>query len=363
MKILVYIGHPAKYHFFKHAISRLKADGHEVRVLIKTKDILEQLLCEDHLEYKNIQKTPRKNTKWSMLVASLKRSWSVYQEARHFRADLLVGSDASIAQSAWLLHKPAITTLEDDVEIIRNLARLTYPFTSDILVPSVCRVGKWNQKKIGYDGYMKLAYLHPHYFQPDKSVIEKYGIRNRFILIRLARLTAYHDQGIKGLNAALVDQILVMAEKSGYGIYISSESDMEERLKPYQLKIRHTDIHHVMAFASLLISDSQSMSVEAAMLGTPNLRFSDFSGRISVLEELEYKYGLTLGIKTSEPQRLLNEMKVLLERDTRAIFRERRERMISEKIDVTAFLIWYLEHYPDSRQTMKEDPDFQYKFQ
>lgn len=362
MNILVYIGHPAQYHFFKHTISRLKKDGHKVRVLIKTKDILEQLLQEDGLEYKNIQENIRKNTKWGILSASLKRTWSVYHEARDFKADILTGTDASIAQAAWLLRKPSITTLEDDVEIISNLAKLTYPFTSDIVVPTVCKVGKWEQKKIGYSGYMKLAYLHPNYFKPDEAVIKKYGIQDKFVLIRLAKLSAHHDNGIKGLDTRLVDQILNIANERGFQVFISAESDIKKHLRPYQLTIRHTDIHHLMAFASLLISDSQSMSVEAAMLGTPNLRFSDFSGRISVLEELEHKYGLTMGFKTDESERLIDTVKDLLSKPSNVEFKQRRAKMLEDKIDVTSFLIWYIENYPESRKMMKQDPDYQYRY-
>ena len=42
------------------------------------------------------------------------------------------------------------------------------------------------------------------------------------------------------------------------------------------------------------------MAVEAAMLGTPSLRFNDFAGKIGVLEELEHKYELTFAIPPSE---------------------------------------------------------------
>ena len=362
-RILVYIGHPAQYHFFKHSIRKLRDDGNEVRILIKTKDILEELLKEDGQAYHNIQDTVRKNTKWGILSASLKRTWAVYQEAQKFKADILIGTDSSIAQAGWLLRKPAITTLEDDVEIIMNLARLTYPFTNCILVPTVCRVGKWENKKIGYAGYMKLAYLHPNCFKPDRTVVEKYGIDGMFILIRLAKLSAHHDAGIKGLNKVLVDNIISCAESRGYRVFISSETEIDERLSKYQLKIKHTDIHHVMAYASLLISDSQSMSVEAAMLGVPNLRFSDFSGRISVLEELENVYGLTTGIKTNEPKRLIDETeKLLAMQDVKKLFQEKRQSMLKDKIDVTAFLTWFIEDYPESRKMMLENPDYQYKF-
>jgi hypothetical protein len=104
------------------------------------------------------------------------------------------------------------------------------------------------------------------------------------------------------------------------------------------------------------------MSVEAAMLGTPNLRFSDFSGRISVLEELEHKYGLTMGFKTDESERLIDTVKDLLSKPSNVEFKQRRAKMLEDKIDVTSFLIWYIENYPESRKMMKQDPDYQYRF-
>ena len=36
--------------------------------------------------------------------------------------------------------------------------------------------------------------------------------------------------------------------------------------------------------------------------------------------------------------------------------------MLKEKIDVTDFMIWFIENYPKSVQTMKVNPDYQYKF-
>ncbi len=362
-RILIYIGHPAQYHFFKNTIKNLSNNNHEVKILIKTKDILEQLLKEDGQDYINIQEKVRHNSKWGILIASFKRTWHVFKEAQRFHADVLIGTDSSIAQAGWLLRKTAITTLEDDVDIIMNLARLTYPFTTDILVPSVCKVGRWESKKISYSGYMKLAYLHPNYFTPDNNSIQKYHMSDRYILIRLAKLTAHHDAGINGLTFSIVESIIKIAEEYGYQVYISSESTIDKSLEKYQLRIRHTDIHHIMAFASLLVSDSQSMSVEASILGVPNLRYSDFSGKISVLEELENVYGLTKGFKTNESELLISETKRLLSMpDLISTFKSKRLKMLQDKIDVSAFLTWFLENYPESKHTMQQDPDYQYNF-
>lgn len=364
MKIMVYIGHPAQYHFFKNILKNLEDKGHQIKLLIKTKDILEDLVKQDDWNYINIQIKSRKNSKVSILIAALKRTLSVYKIARQFHADLLLGTDSSIAQAAWLLRKPSFTTLEDDVEIIHNLAKLTYPFTSYIVVPKVCQVGKWQNKKIGYDGYMKMAYLHPRYFIPSNDILRNYGIAEDYILIRLAKLTAHHDVGIKGLNINVVNKIIDIASNYGLRVYISSEIDLDSSLSQYQLAINPKDIHHVMAFSRILISDSQSMSVEAAMLGIPSLRFSDFVGRISVLEELEHQYNLTYGIATSTPDRLIAKLNEILETPQMLFqYKSRHCKMMNDKIDVTAFLVWLIDSYPNSICSIRQGEEFQKPFQ
>lgn len=361
--IVIYIGHPAQFHFFRNIICLLQEKGYQVKLLLKTKDILEPLVQEAGFDYINIQKTIRKNNVFSIAIASFARSFEVYKIARKNNATMILGTDASVAQASRLLGVPGITVLEDDIEIISKMAKLTFPFTSSIVVPSVCRVGKWEAKKIPYYGYMKLAYLHPNRFIPNRDIAHKYIATDKYCIVRLAQLTAFHDVGIDGLNVELVLAIISQTEKYGYKVYISSESELDNRLKIYQLQIRHSDIHHVMSFASLLISDSQSMSVEAAMLGIPSLRFSDFSGRISVLEELEQKYALTFGIKTSQPQKLHDKINELLAMPhLREEFQKRRQKMLSEKIDVTAFFVWFIENYPESKKIIKENIDYQYRF-
>ena len=47
-----------------------------------------------------------------------------------------------------------------------------------------------------------------------------------------------------------------------------------------------------MVFASLYIGDSQTMSAEAGILGTPFVRFNDFVGRINYMTEMEDVYEL-----------------------------------------------------------------------
>lgn len=53
MKIIFYLGHPAHYHLFKYPIKLLKVNNYEIIILIKKKDILEELLKNEGLDYIN----------------------------------------------------------------------------------------------------------------------------------------------------------------------------------------------------------------------------------------------------------------------------------------------------------------------
>ena len=59
---------------------------------------------------------------------------------------------------------------------------------------------------------------------------------------------------------------------------------LPEGFQKYSLSINENDIHHVLYFADLFIGDSQSMTVEAAMLGTPSIRINNFANKISIIK-------------------------------------------------------------------------------
>ena len=110
-------------------------------------------------------------------------------------------------------------------------------------------------------------------------------------------------------------------------------------------------MHHVMAFASLYIGDSQTMAAEAGVLGTPFVRFNDFVGRIGYLRELEDVYQLGYGIKASAPGSVdqlcarVQELVALPASERQTTFAARRQAMLNDKIDCAKFLTWFIEHY------------------
>jgi predicted glycosyltransferase len=329
--------------------------------VIKKKDILEKLLQDEGLAYTKIREG-RTNGKFGLIRSVLQMEWGMFKFIRKNKIDILVGSTLTFVTRVFTSAK-VFSTGEDDASVIPLLANLTWPFANEIITPEVCDNGRWNEKSTKYNSFQKLAYLHPNYFTPDKSVVEKYFPNKKpYFLLRFAKLNAHHDDGIKGINTEIAEKLIKILEQYG-DIYITSERELEPQFEKYRLNINLLDIHHVMAFASLYIGDSQSMAVEAAMLGVPAIRFSDFAGRIGVLEELEHKYRLTFGIKTSESEKLYQTVESLLkEPNVKEEFQSRRQKMLSEKIDTTAFFTWFIENYPESKKIMRENPDYQYNF-
>jgi len=350
--VLFYFGHPAQFLFAKNTLRELKKKNVELHVLIKSKDVLESLVISEGIEFTNVLKGVRKDTTLGIISGVLKRDWRLFNYVRKNRVDLMVGTDPALAHVGKLMRIPVITTLEDDIEVIPKLAKITYPFTTHIFTPKVCDVGnKYEAKKLGYKGYMKLAYLHPNYFTPD---ISKSSLTVKpYIFVRLAKLTAHHDDDIQGMKSSFLNRILILAEDQ-YQVIVNSEYPLEPEYEHLRYTGSPNDIHHVLAFAELFVSDSQSMTVEAAMLGTPSIRYSDFTGKISVLEELEHTYGLTCSIKPPDEEQLFQKMEEMLSDDQlKEEHQEKREKMLSEKIDVTELLTDLIIRYPESLERFK----------
>lgn len=347
MRILIFISHPAQFYFYREPVKLLTEAGDEVHILIKTKDILEDLIKASGLKYTNIQPVERKNNRLAMFAGFVKRGIKIYRYASKNKIQIIAGTDASVAHAAKLLQIPAITTTEDDYDVVPMLALLTYPFTSAIAAPAECNVGKWKYKKIDYEGYMKLSYLHPLVFKPAREKVE-INSDTPFFIIRLSGLKAHHDKGESGISEELLDRIIGKLSLRGK-ILLSTERALPDKYAPFLSDIPYLDIHHYLFFAELLICDSQSMAVEAAILGTPGIRISSFSGRITVLEDLEHKYKLTFGIKPENETRAVEVLDQLISmQDRKAIFRERANTMISEKINVAPFIARLLHEFPEN---------------
>lgn len=341
MRVLFQLGHPAHFHLFKNTIADLQRDGHETFILIRKKDILEDLLKKSGMPYINILPSGKKSVFTLML-----RLWRVFWFTLTHRVNVLVGSTPEVAQVAWLLRRRSVVMAEDDASIVPQFIKVVKPFVDNYLSPVSCNNGVLERATTHYEGFHKLAYLHPNRFTPDPAVVDRYFDHSKpYFLLRFAQLNAYHDVSANahGINDKIAVKLIEILSPHGK-VFITSERELSPELECYRLNINPLDIHHLMAFATLYIGDSQSMAVEAAMLGTPSIRFNDFAGKIGVLEELEKKYQLTIGIPSSDPERLYNTVKEMIDTDNlRDDYQARRQRMLEDKIDVATFFTDFIE--------------------
>ncbi|AFN75904.1 hypothetical protein MROS_2674 [Melioribacter roseus P3M-2] len=347
MKILVKLNHPAHYHLYKNLIKKLRESDDEVIVVIRNKDILKDLLDEEHENYLSlIQAKARKEGNIISIIKAnvfeiILQDYKLFKIVKNEKPDVMVGTDTAIAHVGRIFKIPTYIFNEDDYIVNRLFCIFTYPFARHIVSPKVCDVGKYKHKKIEYDGYQKLAYLHPSVFKPNIEIAKKYlNSLSKYYLIRLVSFSAGHDIEKKhsGLSKSLIIKLINTLSESG-NVYITSERKLIPEFEKYRLKINPKDIHHVMAFADLFISDSQSMTLEAAMLGVPSIRFNSFVGKISVLNEIEERYGLSIGLNNEYPDRLLFAVNELLKNpNLKNEYKTRRDKMLSEKINLTDFM-------------------------
>jgi len=363
MKILFDIGHPAQFHLFKNTINTLELNAHKIAVLTKTKDILDNLLQEAGIKYVNILHKRRGSSKLGLAIGVLKRNYQLFIFARKFRPELMIGTSMYISYIGKMLNIPTIHVNEDDAKIVPLYSKTAYPWASVILSPVSCNNDKWENKSIKHKSFHELAYLHPNQFNPNRIIAGKYiDINKPFFIIRFAKLDAYHDEGIKGIDICIAKKLIEILNPFGT-VYITSERELESELESYRIKINPIDIHHVMAFANIYIGDSQTMAAEAGVLGIPFIRFNDFVGRIGYLNELEEKYVLGYGIRPNNPELLFQKVEELLQMKNRQmVFQDRRKKMLEDKIDFAKFLTWFIEGYPQSMDIMKNNPDYQDRF-
>lgn len=354
MRILIDIGHPAHVHYFRNLADHFIKNGSAVLFTTRDKEVAVKLLGHYNYTYVNFGKPfkSRMGKIWGLFWFS----WRLFLVALKFKPDIYLNATQYSAVVAWLLRKPHIS-LEDTFNF--EQVRLYMPFTSAVLTGSYPHP-ELGRKEIHYSGYQELAYLHPKRYKPDPQILKMLEVEpgEKFIVLRFISWNASHDFGSTRMNFEqknkLIDEL-----KNNAKIFISSEADLPGPLKKYQLQIPPYKIHDVLAFASLYIGEGATMASECAMLGTPAIYIN--TQDVYTIREQEIKYGLVFSYRDFNGV-LERALELIKKPDLRNEFRLKKEKMLLDKIDLTAFLIWFVENYPGSKKIMRENPDFQNKF-
>lgn len=345
MRVLVEILHPAHVHFFRNAIRDWLDRGDDVLVLSREKDCANELLDAYGIAYESISALPR--TKAGLFLEMLRRDWLMARACARFKPDVLVGiMGVTIAQVGRLTGRPAIVFYDTENATVTN--RFVYPLASAVCTPE-CYQGKVRGNHVTYAGYHELAYLHPNRFSPDREVLRKAGLTpgEDYFVLRLVSWQASHDVGEKGLSAMFVRRLVDKLSAQGR-VLISGEGELPDGLEAHRFRAGVTDMHHILAFAKLLVGESATMASEAAVLGVPALFISD-TGR-GYTDEEEEKYGLVFNFRRHETARIESTIdRLLATPHLKQESRERQQRLLSEKVDTTTWMTEFVDRFLDKQ--------------
>ena len=157
-------------------------------------------------------------------------------------------------------------------------------------------------------------------------------------------MKAHHDVNVKGMSLEIKEKLVNYLKKYGR-IFITSEGELEKEFLKYEVQLSPEKIHDLMYFAHMFISDSQTMTIEAVVLGTTAIRCNDFVGRCPVIEELEHNYNMTFGFRPGNEDKMILKIKDLLNnKNLKREWNQKRETLLKDKINLTEWMINYFEN-------------------
>lgn len=334
MKILIDINHPAHVHFFKNVYWELSKDGHELLVTVTKKDIASLLLEKYCIPY--IDMGSYGSSMFSKLINLPLKSLKLAFIAKKNKADILLGVSFRVSHAGWLIGKTSFVF--DDTEHATNEIRLFKPFATKIFTPE-CYTKDLGKKQVRYPGYHELAYLHPERFKPNAEVLSEMGLteNEKFFVLRFVAWDASHDIGHKGINLNNKRKLIEILKPHGK-IIITSEKPLPYEFEPFRMSICPTKIHSLLYFAALYIGESPTMSTESALLGTPAVLINDWAINAGNMLELMNIYK-TMFCYTNYPEAESCIINLILNKSLKDDWRLKSSQIISNKIDVTEFII------------------------
>lgn len=353
MKVLIDIGHPAHAHLFKNFALEMQKRGHFLHFTVREGENESNLLESFEFKYSIIGKKQKGILNKSLYLIAF--TFRILLISRRFKPDLYLSHGSMYAAYAAFLTFKKHISMEDsgNMEQIRLYAK----FTDAILTPDILP-NNLGPKQIRYKGYHELMYLLPRYFTANNSILDFLGVSKaeKYAILRFVSWEATHDSNQIGLS--LKEKIVLVNRLSKQmRVFISGERNLPQELEPFRIKIPFERMHDALAFAYVYIGEGATMASEAGVLGTPSIYISSIERCYNTDQG---KYGTVLNLTPSENS--IERIMEFVETIDKEKEQSNRKKLLESKIDPTAFLVWFVENYPESFKIMKENPDYQFRF-
>lgn len=339
LKILIDIGHPGHVHFFKNFIWEMEKKGHELLIILREREITQYLLDYYKIKYNKIGKN--KKGIFKKILGIPEFNLKILKISKKFKPDVFL-SIASLysAQIGKMLKKKVIVFTDTEHAVISN--SLTFPFSDIICTPS-CFLKDLGSKQVRYNGYHELAYLHPDRFKPDSSVLKELNLtkKDKFFIVRFISWDAVHDIGYQKYSKD--EKIKIIRELEKYGkVFITYEDTLPKELEKYKLNLAPEKFHDLLYYSQLYLGEGGTTSTEAAVLGIPSININPEAKYCGNYIELSKKYKLQILPNSFEEARE-KAVEILEDKNSKKVWRKRREKMLKDKIDVTKWMVEFVE--------------------
>lgn len=338
MRVLIDILHPAHVHFFRNFYAEMEGRGHQVCITARDKDRSVELLQAFGLPYQQIS---QQMSGAGLAVELAQRTPRLMRIMRTFQPDAMtgiMGPSIALAGALRLRRVPAVVFYDTEFAVQTN--RVVYPLAYSVCTPD-CYQGRVPGRHLQYAGYHELAYLHPNRFQPDPAALDAFGVSpdEPYSIVRFVSWQAVHDRRERGLSVKQKRHLVEVLQRRGR-VLISSEAPLTDDLADLAVRGPVEQIHHLIAHAKMVVGESATMSSEAAVLGVPAV-FIATTGR-GYTDDQERRYGLVRHFTEDQYDMALTAIEEILAAPA-ATWQAARQRLLHEKIDVTAWMTDYFE--------------------
>jgi len=347
-KIIFDIGHPAQVHQFSALYKILSQNDWECLFVAKDKEMAKYLL--DYYQFNYVILSKNRKGLFRKIIGAFKDYISFYLIIKKFRPQFILHRFSLHASHISKLF--GITNIGfSDTEHASSLHKLTAPFI-DIKLTGNSYNFPLGKNHIFFDGNIELFYLHREIFNPNCDPYKVLNIKNgdSYCIVRFVSWEAHHDVGVNRMSAEDKKAIINFLLGKNYNVFISSESELPEFFKKYELAVAPEYMHTILKHADFYIGEGGTMASEAAVLNTPAIYTNQLPLMGYLREETEFN--LLFHVHSYE------EIKNLVENPPQPRF----EEFMKKKINVAKFVAWFIQNYPESAKIMKENPDYQYRF-
>ncbi len=107
------------------------------------------------------------------------------------------------------------------------------------------------------------------------------------------------------------------------------------------------DLQCLLNYSSLFVGNLQTMATEAAVLGIPAVRCNSFPGskkEMSNFIELEKEYNLLNNFNYKDKDKAIDRaLELFKDKTQKKIHDDRKHKLLSSKIDVTEYMVNFIE--------------------